>query len=124
MKLDAARSRVVVGPKAALATHRLRLRDVNWLGDGALDAAATQGLDVLAKVRSTSQPVRARIGFDGEGRIEVRLADGEDGVAPGQACVFYDSVDGARVLGGGFIAEALSDVMNEMPASVMQAAQS
>ena len=32
--LDAARAQVVVGPREALATRRIRLRDVNWLGDG------------------------------------------------------------------------------------------
>jgi tRNA-specific 2-thiouridylase len=122
VKLDAARSRVIVGPKSALATHRLRLRDVNWLGDGSLDAAVVDGLDVLAKVRSTSNPVRARIGLDARGRIEVRLAEGEDGVAPGQACVFYDLASGTRVLGGGFIAEAISDVVSDAPFQGAQAA--
>jgi tRNA-specific 2-thiouridylase len=35
------------------------------------------------------------------------LPQAESGVAPGQACVFYDRPgDGARVLGGGFIARA------------------
>ena len=35
------------------------------------------------------------------------MLDGEEGVAPGQACVFYDSAEGgARVLGGGFIRSA------------------
>ena len=62
-----ARSRVIVGPKAALATHRLRLRDVNWLGDGPLDAAVAEGFDMQVKVRSTSQPVRARLGLDAAG---------------------------------------------------------
>ena len=33
-----------------------------------------------------------------------RVVNREDGVSPGQACVFYDAIDGqARVLGGGFI---------------------
>ena len=35
---------------------------------------------------------------------EIEFVEPETGVSPGQACVFYDSVDlGARVLGGGFI---------------------
>jgi tRNA-specific 2-thiouridylase len=39
----------------------------------------------------------------------VDLVAGEDGVSPGQACVFYDAADGqARVLGGGFIASAVT----------------
>jgi tRNA-specific 2-thiouridylase len=37
----------------------------------------------------------------------VDLVAGEEGVSPGQACVFYDAPDGqARVLGGGFIKRA------------------
>jgi tRNA-specific 2-thiouridylase len=38
---------------------------------------------------------------------EVEFGEPESGVSPGQACVFYDSVDpDARVLGGGFILPA------------------
>jgi tRNA-specific 2-thiouridylase len=38
---------------------------------------------------------------------EIEFVEPETGVSPGQACVFYDSVDpGARVLGGGFIVAA------------------
>ena len=41
--------------------------------------------------------------------IEVDLVAGEDGVSPGQACVFYDAAEGqARVLGGGFIQSAVA----------------
>src|SRR5262249_17278966 len=41
--------------------------------------------------------------------VEVDLLDGEDGVSPGQACVFYDAPEGqARVLGGGFIQSAVA----------------
>ena len=43
------------------------------------------------------------------GGIEVELTGGEDGVSPGQACVFYDAAEGqARVLGGGFIASTMA----------------
>jgi tRNA-specific 2-thiouridylase len=38
-----------------------------------------------------------------DGGVEVVLPGGEEAVAPGQACVFYDPVDGTRVLGGGWI---------------------
>ena len=37
------RARVVVGPRAALATAAVVLRDVNWIGPGTLDAAAAPG---------------------------------------------------------------------------------
>jgi tRNA-specific 2-thiouridylase len=61
---------------------------------------------VFVKVRSTRPPQPAWL-HDGADGIEVDLVDGEDGVSPGQACVFYDAPDGqARVLGGGFIKRA------------------
>src|SRR3989449_835563 len=37
IRLDAPTRRVIVGPRAALRTSRMRLRDVNWLGDGSID---------------------------------------------------------------------------------------
>jgi tRNA-specific 2-thiouridylase len=107
--LDAERRRVIVGPRAALRTRRIALRDVNWLGDGSLDEAlAAPRLDVFGKVRSTRPPQPAWLKRRG-GEVEVELVDGEDGVSPGQACVFYDSLDDeARVLGGGFIASTVA----------------
>jgi tRNA-specific 2-thiouridylase len=107
VRLDAASRRVVVGPREALTMHRICLRDVNWIGEGPLDQAIGQsGLDIHVKVRSTRAPQAGRLIATGGG-YEVELADGEDGVSPGQACVFYDSSQGqARVLGGGFIRTA------------------
>jgi tRNA-specific 2-thiouridylase len=98
--LDAAGRRVIVGPREALATRRLTLRGVNWLGDGDIAAGP---LDLHARVRSTRPPLPAHL-LVHDGRVVVELADGETGVAPGQACVLYDGDGaGARVLGGGFI---------------------
>ncbi len=102
--LDSAGHRVIVGPREALATHRLYLRDINWLGDDAFAALPAAGLDIYARVRSTRAPVPARLVASGP---YVELAEAEAGVAPGQACVFYDSdAPGARVLGGGWIGRA------------------
>jgi tRNA-specific 2-thiouridylase len=93
----------VVGPRSALATRTIHQHEVNWIGDGALDDAAGRRREVFVKVRSTRPPRAALLG-SGRNGVEVELADGEEGVAPGQACVFYESADdGARVLGGGFI---------------------
>lgn len=101
--LDAERARVVVGPREALETRKIFLRDVNWLGDEALAALPADGLEVFAKVRSTRPPRPAVLHHQG-GASWVELVDGESGVAPGQACVLYtDDGDEARVLGGGFI---------------------
>jgi tRNA-specific 2-thiouridylase len=105
--LDAAAQRVVVGPREALTMHRIALRDVNWIGEGELDRALDCGrLEVFVKVRST-RPPRPALLSRSAGGTEIELIDGEDGVSPGQACVFYDSAHGqARVLGGGFIRAA------------------
>ncbi len=104
--LDPRGKRVIVGPREALATRRLHLRHVNWLGDGLLEEIPAEGMEVYARVRSTRPPLPARI-FVENGNLSVELGDGETGVAPGQACVFYDGDGpGARVFGGGFIERA------------------
>ena len=101
--LDAERARVIVGPREALETHRIFLRDFNWLGDAELSAIPASGIEVFAKVRS-SRPPRPAILHRQGGAVSVELVDGESGVAPGQACVLYsDDGNEARVLGGGFI---------------------
>ena len=109
VRLDAERRRVVVGPREALRMSRITLRDVNWIGDGAIDEAlADDRREVFVKVRSTRAPTAAWLKA-ANGGYEVELAEGEHGVSPGQACVFYDAPQGqARVLGGGFIKSAVA----------------
>jgi tRNA-specific 2-thiouridylase len=87
---------------------RIVLRDVNWIGDGSLDGTlADDRREIFVKVRSTRPPQAAWLRH-GPGGCEVELVDGEHGVSPGQACVFYDAgVGQARVLGGGFIKSAV-----------------
>jgi tRNA-uridine 2-sulfurtransferase len=103
VRIDAARRHVIVGAREALLTQAIRLRDVNWLGDLPLDALPEDGLPLAARVRSTRAPKPARL-FIGADGPEVVLDDPEEGVAPGQACVLYDSaLEDARVLGGGTI---------------------
>ena len=105
--LDARTRQVIVGPREALEIRRIVLRDLNWLGDEPAAAIGEAGVDCFAKVRSTQPPRRARLARDGSGAAVVELRDGEQGVAPGQACVLYSDADeGARVLGGGFIERA------------------
>ena len=100
--LDAAARRVIVGPRSSLRTRRIVLREVNWIGDGALDATDAPR-DLFVKVRSTRAPQAAQLHVV-NGICEIELIDGEEGVSPGQACVFYDAPSGqARVLGGGII---------------------
>lgn len=103
VKLDPDHRRVIVGPREALLTARLTLEETNWLGDQAtIEEAARDGAPVLARVRSTRQPSPAHLAFI-DGAVQVVFDQGEEGVAPGQACVLYDPADDERVLGGGFI---------------------
>ncbi len=102
-RIDAAAARVVVGPREALRTTSLALRDVNWLGDGRLEDVARAGLDLHVRTRSTRPPVPARLAWDDGPRVD--FPAGETMVSPGQACVFYaDDGAEARVLGGGTVA--------------------
>jgi tRNA-specific 2-thiouridylase len=103
VRLDPARHRVVVGPKSSLARDRVLVREVNWLGSG--EAPDADGTKVHVKLRS-AQPVASATAFPTpNGGAEVILDEPQFGVAPGQACVFYQ---GDRVLGGGWIASAES----------------
>ena len=102
VRLDPEARRVIVGPREALLTASLALKEINWLGDEpSLEAATSRA--VLARVRSTRDPSPARIAVDG-GEARVVFDSPEEGVAPGQACVLYDAGAPSRVLGGGFIA--------------------
>src|SRR6201994_1547901 len=106
VRLDAASRRGVGGARGGPGVGGLGLRAVNWIGDGALDRAVGDGLEIFVRVRSTRAPQPAWLRL-ADGGYEVELVAGEEGVSPGQACVFYDAPSGqARVLGGGFIRSA------------------
>ncbi|WP_424970145.1 tRNA 2-thiouridine(34) synthase MnmA [Dinoroseobacter sp. S76] len=100
VKLDPDLRRVVVGPKEALSTRTVPLREINWLGDAPLMSRSEWPLAV--KVRSTRPPREAILRPISETEATVELLTPEEGVSPGQACVFYDP-EGTRVLGGGWI---------------------
>jgi len=101
VKIDADSRQVIVGPREALLTRALTLKETNWLGEGAAIGDAA-GRPVLARVRSTREPVPGRLTFE-NGVAGVALDEPEEGVAPGQACVLYAPEAPERVLGGGFI---------------------
>ena len=103
-KLDPDNRRVIVGPREALLTAALTLQETNWLGDEpSIEAAAEAGAPVLARVRSTRPPSSGRLALN-DAAVTVVFDEGEEGVAPGQACALYDPADPDRLLGGGFIA--------------------
>jgi tRNA-specific 2-thiouridylase len=100
VRLDPDSRRVVVGPKEALSTRVVPVREINWLGEAPLTSRAEW--EVAVKVRSTRPPRPAVIRPVSATEAEVELLTPEEGVSPGQACVFY-APEGSRVLGGGWI---------------------
>jgi len=104
VRLDPDQKQVIVGPKEVLEVGSIKLKELNWLGQGDIPA---EGLDIQVKIRSTRPPVAARLYSidEGQNQAEVVLNRAERGVSPGQAAVFYE---GDRVLGGGWITEAIS----------------
>jgi len=110
VRIDADKRQVVVGPREALLTHALSLKETNWIGDGpSIEAACDAGRPVLARVRSTREPVPGRLALV-DGVPGVVFDTSEEGVAPGQACVLYAPEADSRVLGGGFIAGTIRSV--------------
>ena len=109
VRLDAARAEVVVGPRDSLRVRTIMLKDVNWLGDEPADSGGVVRERIHARVRSSQEPLSAVLTLEGRAAAVV-LDDGEFGVAPGQACVFYSTDTVARVLGGGWITATSSDI--------------
>jgi tRNA-specific 2-thiouridylase len=96
IKIDPKTNTVYLGPESALIKTKFVLKNVNWL---ALDKKPDD-LEVVVKIRSTTQGVRARLSDINDNSITVNLLESEKSITPGQACVFYDDT---RVLGGGWI---------------------
>ncbi|MCB2128810.1 MAG: tRNA 2-thiouridine(34) synthase MnmA [Rhodobacteraceae bacterium] len=100
VKLDPEKRRVIVGPKEALTTRIVPVREINWLGDAPFASRPEWELEV--KIRSTRPPRPAVIRPVSATEAEVELIEAEEGVSPGQACVFY-APEGGRIFGGGWI---------------------
>ena len=101
--INADKREVIVGPREALARARIHVGEVNWLG-----AHDTQSMALRARIRSTGEPAKAEIIFQSDGSADIVLAEAEEGVSPGQACVFYGA-DDDRILGGGWITGASAE---------------
>ena len=96
--------KVTVGPKELLKATTIKVSEVNWLGDQ--DFSSREQWKMKVKVRSTRPPQDALVKPRSQNTAEVELIDPEQGVAPGQACVFYDKSQ-SRVFGGGWIANVI-----------------
>lgn len=99
VRLDPVARQVIVGPREALSTRIVPVAEVNWIGPGAFQDGPRE---IMVRIRSTRPPRAAILRPTGPHSAEVELLDPEEGVSPGQACVFYET-GGTRVLGGGWI---------------------
>jgi tRNA-specific 2-thiouridylase len=86
---------VIVGPREACLRPGLVAERSNWLIEPPVEP-----LPCAVKIAYRSPTVPATVQALPEQCVEVRFAEPQMGVAPGQAAVFYD---GDRVLGGGWI---------------------
>lgn len=96
ISLDPERHAVIVGPKEALATTQVPVREMNWL----VDSSSIVDKDLTVKLRSSQTPLKATVTPQEGDRALVTLHTPEYGISAGQACVIYD---GQRVIGGGWI---------------------
>ena len=103
LKINADNNSIVVGPKNFLFIKKLELRNLNILG-----TKEEFDKDLFIKVRSTGKLLKAKVFLNKE-KASVELLEGETGISPGQACVFYNKDKiGDKVLGGGWINKSLN----------------
>lgn len=103
VNIDADKNTIIVGPKESLIIKNLQLRDLNLLG---FEKEFNQ--IIFIKVRSTGKLLKAKIKIKDK-IANVEIIDGEAGISPGQACVFYFKDDyGDKLLGGGWIFKTIN----------------
>ena len=101
IKINAENNEIIVGPRENLGKKKINLRNINLLTD-----SKELNDDILVKVRSTGKLLNAKVNLFNNNNAEVNLVNSEDGISPGQACVFYKKDQyGHKVLGGGWIKE-------------------
>ena len=104
--IDAPSNRVIVGPKSKLLVSKIYIKNVNWLGEKRFMDAPDGRWPVRVKVRSTKPAIKGYVFPESRSEANVVLDSGEEGVASGQACVFYSKDEnGHKVLGGGWISK-------------------
>ncbi len=99
LKIDSDKNEIIVGPREKLGKKKINLKNLNLLVN------KEEFKDkILVKVRSTGKMLDAFVKLKNENLAEVDLVHLEDGISPGQACVFYKKDKlGLKVLGGGWI---------------------
>ncbi len=101
LKINSEKNEIIVGPKENLGKKNILLKDINLLVE-----KKEFKKNIFAKVRSTGKLLDVKVNFGEKNTATVDLKIPEDGISPGQACVFYNKDPlGYKVLGGGWIKE-------------------
>ena len=99
LKINSEKNEIIVGPREKLGKKSISLVDLNLLVD-----KSVFDNEIYVKVRSTGKLLSAKIDLQDSKSANVNLNVPEDGISPGQTCVFYKKDDlGYKVLGGGWI---------------------
>ncbi len=99
LKINSDKNEIIVGSRKNLGKKIIQLNNINLLVD-----KKEFDREIFVKVRSTGKLLKAKIDFKDKNMAEVNLKVSEDGISPGQACVFYNKDNfGFKVLGGGWI---------------------
>jgi tRNA-specific 2-thiouridylase len=99
LEINSEKNEIIVGPKDKLGKKIISLDNLNLLVD-----KNEFKEEIFVKVRSTGKLLMAKIDFKDQDKADVNLKISEDGISPGQACVFYKRDNfGYKVLGGGWI---------------------
>ena len=99
IKIIAETNEIIVGEKKYLIRTQINLKNLNIITNDKKDFEK----ELFVKVRSTGKLIKAEIKIENTS-ANVNLLEEEQGIAPGQACVFYSKNNlGYKVLGGGWI---------------------
>ena len=99
LKINTEKNEIIVGPKEKLGKKEINLKNINLLTN-----KIDLNKNIFVKVRSTGNLLEAKVDLKGKNNAQVNLIYPEDGISPGQACVFYSKDNhGDKLIGGGWI---------------------
>lgn len=99
IKIDKKKNKIVIGPKEMLASYNVYFKDLNLFSK----KKDLKPFEAYVKIRSGYKKILGKVTlFDrNHNKGVVKLFEPEYGVAPGQACVFYNKKK--MLVGGGWI---------------------
>ncbi len=102
LDINANTNAITIGPREALRQAKFYINDVNWLDDISFEELIGSTKNILVKTRYQRTAVMANVSPLPNNKALVTLFNKEEGISPGQACVFYCE-ERTRILGGGWI---------------------